>query len=302
MESRREPLAPEAARSPQRVEAPAPEAAILAASGNAAVTRFLVQRQADAPAARSAWPLSDLSRMGGNTAVTRLLVQRQADAPAPAPAPAPAAPAGPDMNPGNGTTAELRAERARLQGELDHLHVSTIEPETELLYNRYVRSIARLDVLLAERGDSALPDAGVTLTFDGTTLTMSGVGSWPAVSGRPDASGGFDNSPSRQHLEGVGPIPAGQYWLDPTQLVDLRDRWFYSWRYESAWGTHRITIHPSDSTQTFGRGGFFIHGGTTPGSAGCIDLTGSMAAFAKKLGALPPGVKVTLVVRYPPAP
>jgi hypothetical protein len=82
----------------------------------------------------------------------------------------------------------------------------------------------------------------------------------------------------------------------------LSERWFYSWRYEDAWGSHRITIHPFDTTHTFGRGGFFIHGGTTPGSAGCIDLTAGISSFARALGALPPRTKVKLTVRYPANP
>ena len=41
---------------------------------------------------------------------------------------------------GDGTTAELRAERERLERERANLHVSTIEPETERRYNRYTSS------------------------------------------------------------------------------------------------------------------------------------------------------------------
>lgn len=245
-------------------------------------------------------PVVDLQRSAGNAAVSALLarqvagpmVQRQVVAPS----------AGPRVSAGNGTTAELRAERERLVRERESLHVSTIEPETELRHNAYSSAIERLDVLLAERGNSPLPDAGVELLFDGATLSMPSGQAWPAVSGRPSGTGGFDYSPARQRLQGTGPIPAGVYYLDPSQLVDLSDRWFYFLRYEQAWGTHRITIHPFDSTHTFGRGGFFIHGGASAGSAGCIDLTSSMASFARQLGALQPGTKVKLTVRYPPPP
>lgn len=38
-----------------------------------------------------------------------------------------------------------------------------------------------------------------------------------------------------------------------------------------AWGTERVALVPK-STLTNGRDNFFIHGGLTPGSAGCIDL------------------------------
>jgi hypothetical protein len=68
----------------------------------------------------------------------------------------------------------------------------------------------------------------------------------------------------------------------------LEDRWFYGILYEGGWGTHRITIHPFTRTETHGRGGFFIHGGTSAGSAGCIDLTSNMASFARRLAAYKP--------------
>jgi len=166
-----------------------------------------------------------------------------------------------------------------------------------------------------ERSDSALPDAPVELSFDGNTLRMHGAGvdtSWPAVSGRPDGSGGLDYSLDRQRQKGVGPIPEGKYWLDPRQLVNLEERLLYGLRYETAWGTHRITIHPFTTTETHGRGGFFIHGGTVRGSAGCIDLTTNMASFARRLAAYAPvnegrvcgpsaePHKVNLRVRYSP--
>jgi hypothetical protein len=50
-----------------------------------------------------------------------------------------------------------------------------------------------------------------------------------------------------------------------------------------AWGDFWITIHPYPHSQTYGRGGFFIHGGSTPGSAGCIDLTKNMNKFVAAL-------------------
>jgi hypothetical protein len=207
---------------------------------------------------------------------------------------------GPEIRAGGGTTAELRAELKRLVDEQSRYHHSAIEPEREAVYNKYTTSISRLRVLLAEREDSTLPDSTVGLTFDGKALTMAGssAGAWPAVSGRPDAAGKFDYSAARQHQQDIGPIPEGQYWIDPKQMIDLQSRWFYTLRYKEPWGTHRITIHPFDSTQTFGRGGFFIHGGGTAGSAGCIDLTQQVADFAHRLAATPPGTKVKITVSY----
>ena len=79
-------------------------------------------------------------------------------------------------------------------------------------------------------------------------------------------------------------------------MKDLSLHGLISGDYAAAWGSHRITIHPFDSTHTFGRGGFFIHGGTMPGSAGCIDLTSGMPRFAALISAVPPAKKVKLRV------
>lgn len=46
-----------------------------------------------------------------------------------------------------------------------------------------------------------------------------------------------------------------------------------------AWGDHRVALKPADGTNTYGRSGFFIHGGAIPGSAGCIDLTSANKDF-----------------------
>ncbi|MEZ5601109.1 MAG: DUF2778 domain-containing protein [Candidatus Competibacteraceae bacterium] len=75
-----------------------------------------------------------------------------------------------------------------------------------------------------------------------------------------------------------GPIPQGIYWIRPDELDDNWLNCRLSDRFANAWGRYRISIHPF-TTETFGRGGFFIHGGATPGSAGCIDLTNHMDRF-----------------------
>ena len=56
-----------------------------------------------------------------------------------------------------------------------------------------------------------------------------------------------------------------------------------------AWGNHRIFIRNpgaegsphADKAKMYGRGGFFIHGGSIQGSSGCLDLGDEMDDFAK---------------------
>ena len=47
-------------------------------------------------------------------------------------------------------------------------------------------------------------------------------------------------------------------------------------RHGGDWGDWRVPLHPSAGTNAFGRGGFFLHGGMFPGSAGCIDAGGGL--------------------------
>lgn len=47
-----------------------------------------------------------------------------------------------------------------------------------------------------------------------------------------------------------------------------------------AWGNYRYALIPSAGTQTHGRGSFYLHGGSFPGSIGCIDLTVNSGDFA----------------------
>lgn len=125
----------------------------------------------------------------------------------------------------------------------------------------------------------------IRLDFDGNKLTMYGGANlpytYPAVSGRPTGPGGFDYSSERQRISKAGPIPAGIYWIRPDELWG--NAWYHVTASRSAWGNFRISIHPFTTTETFGRGGFFIHGGDTPGRAGCIDLSLSMDKFVSDL-------------------
>ncbi|WP_227815488.1 tlde1 domain-containing protein [Nitrogeniibacter aestuarii] len=147
--------------------------------------------------------------------------------------------------------------------------------------------------------------ATVELFFDGAHLSATGVREalrFPAVSGKPDETGKFNYSIDRQKLKGRGPIPEGKYWIQPSQTWE--NNWLKSMVVapRAAWGNYRITIHPFPETNTYGRGGFFIHGGTVPGSAGCIDLTAQIDRFIdalkRELNGLPE-CYIHLTVRYP---
>ncbi|MFM9881277.1 MAG: RHS repeat-associated core domain-containing protein [Burkholderiaceae bacterium] len=65
-----------------------------------------------------------------------------------------------------------------------------------------------------------------------------------------------------------GPIPPGTYALDPKNITPNGPNTLLS----GDWGALRVSLTPTGDTNTFGRSGFYVHGGFAPGSAGCIDL------------------------------
>lgn len=149
-----------------------------------------------------------------------------------------------------------------------------------------------------------------TLSFDGSFLLWREERpdkiirhSWAAVSGRP----GYQTK-EYQETEDKGPIPEGKWFVKQTKYQSAKSR--TQWEKfkngigrgkwpggTSSWGNHRIWLEPQSGTKTYGRSGFSIHGGSTPGSAGCIDLTENMDSFVEVFRAFNDDVE--LVVKYP---
>jgi len=77
---------------------------------------------------------------------------------------------------GDGTVAELQAAYEWL-----HLQLSpSLEPIAD--FSLWNRRLAQLSTYIRERSSAGLPEVGVSLTFDGHTLSL-GSESWCAVSG-----------------------------------------------------------------------------------------------------------------------
>ena len=129
---------------------------------------------------------------------------------------------------------------------------------------------------------------GQSAKFDGKNLTIyqdgKPIASWRAVSGNKD----FQKS-DFQNLKSKGPIPEGTYVARQEKLqyitsyglvVGLLNKGTWPGSLYS-WGSSRIALEASKETNTFDRGGFYVHGGWEPGSNGCIDLTSQMDDFTK---------------------
>lgn len=82
-----------------------------------------------------------------------------------------------------------------------------------------------------------------------------------------------------QMMENTGPIPVGVYFIysDELSAPGLLGSTYRFLRRRADWGSFRVPLHPAPQTITYGRTGFFLHGGSWPGSAGCIDVGGGLA-------------------------
>lgn len=108
--------------------------------------------------------------------------------------------------------------------------------------------------IVAGNGDLCLYDANDNLT-----------GLYPYTSG---VSGVTDPS-----IRDKGPIPPGGYTLNSGDISEANGlRYLLRNNPWSDWGHYRVPLVPDPNTDTHGRGGFFLHGGSRPGSLGCIDV------------------------------
>lgn len=126
--------------------------------------------------------------------------------------------------------------------------------------------------------------------FDGKKFTLyendKPIMSWDAVSGNK----GYQ-TPEFQSMKDKGTIPEGIYVARQQSLQGITiygstvglvgvGTWPGG---QPSWGNSRIALEASTTTNTYGRGGFYVHGGWTAGSNGCIDLTENMADFTQWL-------------------
>lgn len=92
-----------------------------------------------------------------------------------------------------------------------------------------------------------------------------------ATSGR----GSSMNNPGDINLFKVGPIPPGSYSLNPSE-ISTGLMWSLTRNMKGDWGSFRVPLHPQFDLPDGRTGGFFLHGGSIPGSAGCIDCGGGL--------------------------
>jgi RHS repeat-associated protein len=103
-------------------------------------------------------------------------------------------------------------------------------------------------------------------------------GKEPYAINASSGNGACMNKPKCSNEGNHGPIPPGIYNLrvseisQPSKMGDIA-RYLRSLE---DWGSFRVPLTPGPFANTFGRSGFFLHGGRWPGSAGCIDAGGGL--------------------------
>ena len=113
--------------------------------------------------------------------------------------------------------------------------------------------------------------------------------------------GGLENVRVISTKKDFGPLPEGEYiasfdkTLDYKNNTGLWDTFRWLWNYP-AWGFVATPLEPSSKNQMYGRGNFYIHGGNSPGSKGCIDLVKSNQEFHCFMRLYKRNLKV--IVRY----
>lgn len=73
-----------------------------------------------------------------------------------------------------------------------------------------------------------------------------------------------------------GPLPVGNYYIDPKEISDPNIVGDLLRKVSGDWGDWRVRLHPLAGSKRHGRDNFFLHGGSLPGSAGCIDIGGGL--------------------------
>jgi hypothetical protein len=200
---------------------------------------------------------------------------------------------------------------------------STTAAKTVAKTGGSLSSVAK-NIAKKETGTDSVLNPNATLFFDGDKVYWLTDGKvikkWNAVSGltwknTPPSDWGqmlkrYTTSPQEWSKDkNAGPLPEGGYVVGPLETRDGNqeeigaleafwdkltgkvsdndaDRAFGKNTLLSriSWGNYRAFIKPTGNQQMYGRGSFYIHGGSLRGSHGCIDLTDEMADFAKFFG------------------
>ena len=89
-------------------------------------------------------------------------------------------------------------------------------------------------------------------------------------------SGSCKNESKCEQKKDEGPLPRGKYNVNANDISNPGRFGDILRNLTGDWGDWRVPINPSPGTETYGRSGFFLHGGRKPGTSGCIDIGGGI--------------------------
>lgn len=139
-------------------------------------------------------------------------------------------------------------------------------------------------------------DEDVRIIYDGTKVkVVNSKGEVLYEHSATSGKGKHMNNPKSQHIQNEGPIPEGIYsfktsdWNAQSPLRQL----YNIIRGNGDWGDYNVRLEPI--TYKGNRHSFYLHGGSYPGSAGCIDANSGISQI-RDLTLSQEQVKV--IVRY----
>lgn len=154
------------------------------------------------------------------------------------------------------------------------------------------------DLIVIRPQDEKSIDGAVKILFDGYTLYWKETSrnkEYTAFSGQADES-------AKESAQNLGPTPQGKYAIDPGRIEDKRNS---DGSENEDWGSNRVALEPYRETvdrmkDCFGliRVEMYIHGGSSLGTIGCIELNNNEeeADFFSRLKAF--GKKIEVEVKY----
>ena len=139
-------------------------------------------------------------------------------------------------------------------------------------------------------------DDNITIVYDGTKIkVLNSKGEVIYEHSATSGKGKHMNKPSSQNVQNEGPIPEGTYSFDTSDWnAQSPARQLYNViRGNGDWGDYNVRLTPL--TYKGSRHSFYLHGGSYPGSAGCIDANAGVSQI-RNLSLSQSNVRV--VVKY----
>ena len=118
----------------------------------------------------------------------------------------------------------------------------------------------------------------VSMTYyigTGTLVVFTGPGKPLKIKGT-SGKGDCVNQLSCSAVRDKGPLPPGDYFIRSSEIDEPGLVHAIGRNLKADWGSFLVAIHPYPWTDTYGRDGFYLHGGNYRGSKGCIDVGGGI--------------------------